>query len=58
MGYERLAGLTLLYVHRDIAVSMDAVIDEFARKHPRRMQLTNILVAKTDEAGHFTNTMQ
>ena len=58
MGNERLAWLTLLYVHRDIAVNVDAVIDEFARKHPRRMQLTNILAANTDEAAHFTKTMQ
>ena len=26
MGYERLAGLTLLYVHRDIAVNVDAIM--------------------------------
>ena len=58
MGNERLAGFTLLYVHGDVAVNADAVIDEFARKHPQRMQLANILAANTDEAGHFTNTMR
>ena len=43
MVTERLTGLTLLHIHRDISVDISAAIDEFARRHPRRLQLTNIL---------------
>jgi len=32
MDQDRLAGLTLLYLHRDIPVSADQVIDRFARQ--------------------------
>ena len=40
---ERLTGLTLLHIHRDIPVDISAAIDEFARRHPRRLQVSNIL---------------
>ena len=30
----RLSGLTLLHVHRDITVDIEAAVDEFARRHP------------------------
>ena len=43
MTTARLSGLTLLYVHRDIAVDISAAIDEFARRHQRRMQMAEIL---------------
>ena len=43
MKNSRLSGLTLLQVHHDIPVDVGAVIDEFARRHPRRMQLVNVL---------------
>ena len=40
---ERLTGLTLLHLHRDISVDIPEVIDQFARRHPRRLQMSNIL---------------
>lgn len=43
MGNERLTGLTLLHIHRDIDIDIQEVIDEFARRHPRRMKLANLL---------------
>ena len=39
MGNERLSSLTLLHMHQDIPVDVEEVIDEFARRHPRRIQL-------------------
>ena len=43
MGNERLTALTLLHIHRDIEIDIPEVIDEFARRYPRRMKLANIL---------------
>lgn len=37
MAEERLNGLTPMYVNRDRPIDVPAVIDEFARRHPRRM---------------------
>lgn len=41
MGSQRLNDLILLFVHKDIRV--DAVIDRFARKKPRRMTFLNAM---------------
>ena len=38
MTNERLTGLTLMHLHRDIAIDVDTILDTFARKHPRKMQ--------------------
>ena len=38
MGQNRLTGLTLLNLHRDIAVTPDEVIDTFARQNSRRLE--------------------
>ena len=35
MGEERLTGLAILNVHRDIAVNVDKVIDRFAKSKTR-----------------------
>ena len=43
MTNDRLTSLTPLHVHHDIAVDIPQVIDEFARRHPRRLKLANIL---------------
>ena len=43
MGNERLSSLSLVHLHRDIAINIDEMIDEFARRYPRRLQLANIL---------------
>ena len=34
-----LSSLTLLHVHRDIDIDISEVVDEFARRHPRRIEL-------------------
>ena len=41
---DRLNGLALMYVHRDIPCSAEAVVDEFARLRPRRLELVNPFV--------------
>ena len=43
MGQQRLNDLILLFVHKDIPLDVEAVIDRFARMKPRRMALTNDL---------------
>ena len=45
MGQQRLNDLILLFVHKDIPLDMEAVIDRFARMKLRRMALTNALTA-------------
>ena len=44
MGTHRLNGLALLHIHCDISVYISDAIDEFAHRHPRRLQMANILV--------------
>lgn len=43
MENDRLTGLMLMSVHRDIEVDPEKVISEFARRHPRKLELKNIL---------------
>lgn len=43
MTTERLSGLTLLHLHRDIPIDIQTAIDEFSRRHPRQLQMSNIL---------------
>ena len=43
MNEERLSGLALLSIHRDIDLNMDDIISRFARKNERRMSLINNL---------------
>ena len=43
MEQERLNGLALMLVHRDITIDLNAVINMFANLHPTRMKLANIL---------------
>ena len=43
MTTQRLTGLTLLTVHRDIPVDIPTAVDEFSRRHPRRLQMQAIL---------------
>ena len=43
MGQERLNALLLLFIHKDVAIDYEAVVDAFARKKPRRMLFTNPL---------------
>ena len=40
MGQGRLNGLAMLYYHRDVQlITTEEVVDEFARRHSRRMLL-------------------
>ena len=39
MGHDRLSGLGLLAVHYDMDIDCEHVLNHFARKNPRRMQL-------------------
>ena len=43
MSEDRLNGLSLLYIHKDIDIDCDYIISKFALRNPRRMQLINIL---------------
>ena len=43
IGEERLNGLAMIFIHRDIKIDKEEVIDNFARSNPRRMKLINIL---------------
>ena len=43
MGEARLNGLAMLFIHRDIAGDVEAVVDEFGRWNPQRLQLCNPL---------------
>ena len=40
---ECLSGLTLLCLHRDINIKVEDILDEFARRHPRKLKLTDVL---------------
>mgnify|MGYP000751363744 FL=1 len=37
MGEDRFNALVLLFVHKDIPLDLDKIIDAYAKKHPRRM---------------------
>ena len=37
MSAERLTGLALMHVHRDISVSVDEIITYFANAHTRKL---------------------
>ena len=43
MSNTRLTGLALMYIHRDIEIYPAEIIDEFARCHPRKMELLYIM---------------
>ena len=38
MKNERLNGLALMHVHKDIQPDIKAVINKFAKQHPRRLE--------------------
>ena len=40
MANERLSGLALLYIHRDIPTDIPDVIEEFSCRHPRKLRLS------------------
>ena len=46
MGEGRLNALMLLYVHKDIELDYNKIIDRYAKKYPRRMRFSNPLQDK------------
>ena len=52
MTNKRLNGLSLMFIHRDLTkqLNVDHIIDEFAREHPRRLELENLLSEDTEKA--------
>ena len=43
MGEERLNAFSFVYIHRDIFLDYDKIIEICASKYPRRMLLINLL---------------
>ena len=43
MGNQHLSSLTPLHLHRDIHIKVEDIVDDCARRHPRRLKLANIL---------------
>ena len=43
MSEDRMNALILLYIHKDLYLNYDQVIDDFARRNPRKMLLVNPL---------------
>ena len=43
MVQERLNGLSLMNIHRNIKLNYEDILTRFARQHPRRMELVNLL---------------
>ena len=45
MTNRRLNGLSLMFIHRGLTkhLNIDDIVDEFAREHPRHMELVNLL---------------
>ena len=37
IGQDRLVGLTLINIHKDIEINVDAVIDRFSKQHTRKL---------------------
>ena len=48
MTQERLNSLALLHVHNYMALDLEKIINSFARKHPHRMNMINILETDKD----------
>ena len=45
MGEERLSSLALIHTHYDKPIDLDKAVDLFAKLHPRKMELINVLTA-------------
>jgi len=43
MGRERLSSLVLMHIHCQVKIDLDEVVNLFATKHPRRLELGTIL---------------
>ena len=49
MGQERMDSLALAHIHRYMDVDSEAIIDEFGRRDPRRLQFCRILEDESDD---------
>ena len=49
MGQERLSSLALMHIHYQVKIVLDEVVNLFATKHPRRLELGTILSIQTIE---------
>ena len=49
MAQERLSLLVLLYTHCQTDIDLDGVVDVFAKKHPRRLELVTLLKGQQSE---------
>ena len=43
MSKDQMNALILLYIHKDLSLNYDQVIDDFARRNSRKMLLGNSL---------------
>ena len=43
MGKEKLSSLALMHIHHQVKIDLDEVVNLFATKHPRRLELGTIL---------------
>ena len=48
MKEERLAALCLMYINKGKHIDPEEIVLEFARRHPRKMELPNILDSDSD----------
>ena len=44
MTQNRLTSLALMHIHYDFHINIDEIVDIFAELHPRRMQLSSVLL--------------
>ena len=49
MEHDRFSALALLHVRRDFDIDLDAIIDRFASRHPRRMQLVDVMEGDNED---------
>ena len=43
MSEDRMNALMLLYIHKDLSLNYDQIINDFARRNPSKMLLVNPL---------------
>ena len=53
MSQTRFTGLALLHIHYNMDIDFDEMIRRFARLHPRRMQLANILFDRLQKPAEY-----
>ena len=53
MTQERLSSLALMHIHYDTDIDLEEVVDVFAKKHPRKLELTTVLRDQQTDSGGF-----